>query len=67
MRQLVDRDREDDEDAGDEVLVDDVDADQGQAVPEHPDDRGPDQRPDDGAPAAEVLRCADQLRTLQNE
>src|SRR6266508_6185264 len=57
--QLVDRDREDDEDAGHEVLVDDLDTDQRQTVPEDADDYRSDQCPDDRSAPAEQTRAAE--------
>ena len=69
MCQLIDRDGEDDQDAGDEVLVDHRNADQRQAVAKDADDHGTDQRPDDASAASEEARpaehdCGDAVQVL---
>src|SRR4029450_5866944 len=62
MRELIDRDGEDHEDARDEVLVDHLDPDQRQAVAEDADDDRPDQRPDYCAAPAEQAPAAQHHR-----
>ena len=59
MGELIDRDGEDHEDAGDEILVDNLDADQGEPIAEDAHDHGADEGSDDASPPAEKARAAE--------
>src|SRR5512140_800909 len=59
MRELVDRDGSDHQDAGDEHLIGRLDAEQLEAIAEDPDDQGADEGADDAAAATEEAGAAE--------